>query len=189
MSGVTAVVLSAGQYTRRFHGLEVLVRQQEIRDAAQLQRARFDAVLDVETPFFFFLDDDDDLPEDHLKTVYRCVRAGAAVAYTDEIIRLPDGSGVETARRPYSQHAHIDDPLLVHHLAVCDTEHAKAAVRRLPRGHYCPEFMLYWELAKSSAAYVAQVGYVWHKKPTGMHKWPCTTLSQMYAVLWAKENR
>jgi hypothetical protein len=180
---VTAVVLSARPYATPWPGLEVFVHRSTIRDAADLQRARFDVLADVRTSHFFYLDDDDTLPDDYLGALQRCVEAGAPLVYTDE-----DINGTRRVSAPYSQAAHLRDPLLVHHLALYETTAAREAVEQLPRGHYCPEFMLAWQVAKRSAAYVPEVGYRWNKRPTGMHTWPCTTLSQVRAALWCKAN-
>lgn len=180
---ITAVVLSAHEYTRKWPGLEVLVHRSIIKDAADLLRARFDALEHVRTDRAFFLDDDDDLPPDYLRVLDRCMTHDAALVYTDELV-----NGEVRRSHEYDRLEHYRNPLLVHHLALYRTDDALRAVRRLPRGHYCPEFLLAWEVARDGAAYVPEVGYHWNKSPTGMHRWPCTTLSQMRAVLWAKGN-
>lgn len=180
---VTAVVLSARRYARRWEGLEVLLHRSFIADAQQLQRARFDAVLKVRTERFFFLDDDDDLPADYLQVIARCVDAGAPLAYTDEVV-----SGERVSRRPYSRAAHLSDPQLVHHLALYSTAAAREAVAVLPLGHYAPEVMLSWQVARRGAVHVPEIGYNWNRRPGGMHSWPCTSLSQARALLWAKAN-
>lgn len=180
---VTAVVLSAGRYARRLAGLEVLHHRSFISDAQQLQRARFDALLKVRTEHFFFLDDDDDLPHNYLQVLARCVEAGAPLVYTDEIV-----CGERFSRRPYSRAVHLSDPQLVHHLALYRTSAAREAVSVLPIGHYAPEVMLAWQVAKGGAEYLPEVGYIWNRSPGGMHSWPCTSLSQVRALLWAKAN-
>lgn len=185
---ITAVVLTAGEYERRFDGIEVLVQRQAIRTPGELLAARFQAILAVRTEHFFFLDDDDDLPDDYLDVLQACVNARCAIAYTDELVRLPDGTESVRKSASYSQTAHLTDPLLAHHLVLCDTDQARRAAVELPRGHYCPEFMLYWALAKQDAAYIPRVGYVWNKGEHGMHTWPTTTISQMRALLWCRKN-
>jgi hypothetical protein len=150
-----------------------------------LQAARFDAVAKVTTQFFFFLDDDDDLPDDYLVVLDRCMRAEAVIAYTDELVRHPDGREERSSKSSYSPAAHMSEPQLVHHLVLCRTREAQAASKRLPRGHFCPHFMLYWELAKGGAAHVPEIGYVWNRNAQGMHLWPSTSMSQMRALLWA----
>lgn len=188
---VTAIVLSAGPYKREFDGVVVQVHRSVISDSADLQRARFDAIKYVKTPWLFFLDDDDDLPQNHPAVIGNCMHAAnlesAALAYTDELIRLADGSQSVRKSLRYSQHAHLRDFQLLHHLVLCRTDAALVAVNYLPRGHYCPEFMLYWQMAKSGAVYVPEVGYIWNKGD-GMHLWPETTISQMKAALWCKEH-
>lgn len=185
---ITAVVLSATDYSRTFPGLDVLVHRSTITTPAELQAARFDAVLKVRTPHFFFLDDDDDLPDGHLDVIEQCVAAGAPIAYTDEIVIDPEGSAELRTRAPYSREAHYRDPQLLHHLVLCDTAAAQRSVARLPRGHFAPEVMLYWDLAREGAAYVPGVAYVWRRQPAGMHLWSSTARSQMRAQLWAKDN-
>lgn len=180
---ITAVVLTAGQYLRHWPGIEVLVSRQPIRTAADLQRVRFDAVGKVRTSHFFYLDDDDGLPDDYLDVLDLCLAPGAPLAYTDERV-----NGERRRSAHYEQSAHLADPLLVHHLALYETAAACAAVGVLPRGHFCPEFMLAWQVAKGGAAYVPRVGYEWNRRPGGMHDWPCTSLSQTRARLWAKVN-
>lgn len=185
---VTAVVLSARPYTRTFPSVErVLVHRAIIRDAKQLLVARFDAIAKVTTPFFFYLDDDDDLPVDLPEVLTRCVLAGVAMAYTDELIRRPDGSEEHYVAGEYSQAEHLRRPNLVHHLVLCRTQEAQKAIMSLPRGHYCPHFLLYWQLAKAGAKYVPEIGYVWNKGQ-GMHTWPATSLSQMRAAFWCKDH-
>jgi hypothetical protein len=185
---ITAVVLSAGDYSRRWPGLEVLVHRSTIRSSEDLQRARFEAVLRVATPHFFFLDDDDELPAGHLEVLERCRAAGAALAYTDERIIDQDGTATVVTRNPYVRAEHLQRPLDIHHLVLCSTAAAQRSVQRLPRGHYAPEVMLYWDLARDGAVYVPGVAYEWHRKRSGMHRWPATARSQMRAALWAKTS-
>lgn len=181
---ITAVVLSAHEYPRQWMGLRVDVHRQEIVDALGLLEARFKAVEAVETSHFFFLDDDDDLPPDYLDVLDKCVRRDAPICYTDEHITLDDGSTTATSRGSYTREAHKKDVQLIHHLALCNTAAAKESVARLPRGHLCPELLLYWDMARDGAAYVPCVGYHWYRRKRGMHAWPCTTVSQMRAFLF-----
>jgi len=180
---VTAVVLTRGAYLHDWQGLDVCVHRSTIRTAADLQRARFDALEHVRTPHFFFLDDDDGLPAGYLDVLQRCLDAAAPLAYTDELV-----AGARRVRGPYSQAAHLAHPMLVHHLALYETAAAREAVATLPRGHFAPEYLLAWEVAKRGAAYVPEVGYIWNRRPGGMHSWPATSLSWMRALLWAKDN-
>ena len=180
---ITAVVLTRGAYQREWPGIEVLVHRSDITDAVGLQRARFDAVARVRTQRFFYLDDDDDLPAGHLQLLEHCADIDAPLVYTDEIVAGKRRSGCS-----YSQAHHIRHPMLVHHLALYRTAAAAGAVRDLPRGHYAPEFMLAWQVAKGGAAYVPEIGYVWNRTKNGMSNWPCTSLSWVRAMLWCKEN-
>ena len=180
---ITAVVLTAGSYGRAWPDLEVVVHRSAIRDAADLQRARFDALAEVRTSRFFYLDDDDDLPADYLETLAECVAVDAPLVYTDELI-----GGELRASNEYSQAAHLKDPLFVHHLALYDTAEARAAVTELPRGHYAPEFMLAWQVAKKGAVHVPRIGYRWNKRSGGMHSWPSTCCSWSRAMIWCKGN-
>lgn len=152
--------------------------------AEDVQRAWFDAVQLVDTPYFFFLDDDDSLPKDYARVLQRCMDTGAGVAYTDELV-----NGERRVRVPYAQAAHLQDTTLLHHLVLCDTALAKAVIEDLPRGHYWPEMMLYWEMAKSGgAAYVDDVGYLWHKQATGLHLNWFTVRGMANSRAWCAAN-
>lgn len=185
---ITAIVLTAGDYTRTFDGIDVLVQRQSIGNAFELLHARFRAIQAVRTSHFFYLDDDDDLPGDVLDVLADCEATGAPLAYTDELVRLPDGSESVREAAVYDRALHLRRPMLVHHLALCELGAARLAARSLPVGHYCPELLLYWAMARQGAAYVPRVGYVWNKRPDGMHRWPLTTISQMRAALWCKDH-
>lgn len=151
---------------------------------ADVQRAWFDALSLVDTPRFFYIDDDDALPPDHLEVIAECIDTGAAVAYTDESIH-----GKVRRSAPYSQAAHLADPLLCHHLVLCDTALAREVVRDLPRGSYWPEMQLFWEMAKrGGAAYVPRVGYCWNKRATGLHREWYTALGMHNSRAWCAEN-
>lgn len=180
---VTAIVLSSRPYLRVWPGLNVLVRQQTILSMAAFNAARLDAVRAVSTPAFFFLDDDDDLPDDYERVLEACLAVDAPVAYTD---RLVNGERVVSA--PYSQEAHLANPRLVHQLALYRTSVARRAVEFLPRGPYYLELALAWHVAKSGAAYVDEVGYLWNRSESGMHTWPQASIAQMRTRLWCKNN-
>lgn len=152
--------------------------------AADVQRAWFDAVDLVDTPHFFFIDDDDTLPENHLEVLQRCVAEGAGIAYTDEMV-----NDQRRPRGPYSQASHLENPTLVHHLVLCETELARAVIRDLPRGHYWPEMILFWEMAKrGGAAYVPEIGYRWNKRQQGLHSQWFTVLGMANSRAWCMEN-
>lgn len=185
---VTAVVLSAKPYMTSWPGLELLVHHSVIRNAADLQRARFEAALQVRTESFFFLDDDDALAPGYLEVLARCEAAAAALTYTDEIVSEADGTRQLVMRHAYDRAEHFRRPLDIHHLVLCDTAAARRSIQRLPRGHFAPEVMLYWDLARDGAEYVPGAPYIWNRRTAGMHRWPCTSISQMRALLWAKDN-
>ena len=191
---ISAVVLSARPVTTTLPEIRVVGHVSAFSDAAGLLDARLAALEKVRTEWFFFLDDDDELPADHLRVLERCVSAGAPLAYTDELIRMPayfDGHVPEFRRKsgPYSQDAHLRDALLVHHLAVCRTDAALRAARIIPRGTYAVEPLLYWQVAKEGAAYVDEVGYIWTRGRTGLSRHPTLTRGLARAMLWAQEHR
>ena len=186
MADVTAVILSALPIKRQVDGCDTLVHSSRFNDAAGLLEARFAAMARVQTPWFFFLDDDDELPEGYADVLDQCMSAGAPLAYTDEIIRTPRGDHRRTGQ-PYSQEAHKANNMLVHHLAVCQTEQALNALNKLPRGQYGFEPLFYWELAKSGAAYIPEAGYIWNVN-AGMHRNPSVRLGMARSTLWGVAN-
>lgn len=150
-----------------------------------MQSAWFDAIDLVDTTHFFFIDDDDDLPDDHLEVLSSCAAAGTALAYTDELV-----NGDRRTRTPYSQQAHLNDPTLLHHLVLCETAAARQALRDLTRGHFWPEMQLYWQMAKlGGATHVPEIGYVWNKGETGLHRAWFTVLGMSNSVRWCAANR
>lgn len=191
---ISAVVLSAMPVCVALPGINVVNHVSAFTDAAGLLDARLAALGKVRTEWFFFLDDDDALPPDYLRVLDLCVGVGAPLAYTDELIRMPayfDGHVPEFRRKsgPYSQEAHLQDALLVHHLAVCNTDAAQRAARIIPRGTYAVEPLLYWQVAKEGAAYVDEVGYIWQRRKTGLSRHPTLTRGLVRAMLWAQEHR
>lgn len=184
---VTLVVLSARPYTRRWSDCEVLLHYSEISNAAKLQQARYDAISKVRTPWFAYLDDDDDLPSNYANILSKCIQFDGAVVYTDELIRTPLGEIIRCSQA-YSQENHLRDKLIIHHLAVCRTTEALKAIATIPRGHYCPELPLYWQLAKNGAMHLPEIGYIWNKQPTGMHTWSSTIRSWARALIWCKNH-
>lgn len=185
---VTAIVLTAGEYTRRWGDVETVVQRQRITNVGDQLAARFAAIEKVRTTHFFFLDDDDDLPEDHLDVIAECLQCGAPIVYTDELVLTPMNSPVGSvlSKGPYSRDRHYRNPTLLHHLVLCETRAAREAIERLPRGHYWPEFLLYWDLAREGAPYVPRVGYVWNKREEGLHLSPSTIRGQMRSTLHVK---
>lgn len=192
MSDVTAIVLSAKPYDRRFAGLKVHEHISTIRTPQELCNARFSALTEIDTEWAFYLDDDDDLPINHEELIAKCIAEAtafdAAIVYTDELVKTPQRTYVQKSM-PYSQDRHIKNFLLIHHLAIFRTELALQAIKKMPRGIYCPEMPLFFELAKSGAVHVPVIGYIWNKKPTGMHKWPSTAISWTQSAIWCQHNR
>lgn len=176
---VTAVVNSERAYGRAWPGLEVLVHRSSFRDMRGFLIARFAALQRVRTPSFFFLDDDDDLPEDYLDVLEACLKTGAALAYTDELVRTAAGEVELERSSAWSEALHLSRPRLVHHLALYQTKAARAAIAQIPIGHFMPDFILPFEVARRfGAVHVPRVGYVWNKGTRGMHTWPAATMSQ-----------
>lgn len=183
---VTALTVARRPVHLGIYGVEhACLAGREFRRAADVQAAWLDAIELVRTPYFFFIDDDDSLPADHLDVLAQCIYQGAAVAYTDESV-----NGLIRRSRLYSQYEHLADPLLLHHLVVCETAIALDVARSLPRGHYWPEMQLYWEMAKrGGAAYVPRVGYHWNKGETGLHREWFTVLGIANSRAWCMENQ
>ena len=188
---VTAVILSASRrrVQRRLDGVRVMTHVSRFRDAAGLLDARVAAVQRVETDWFFFLDDDDELPADYLRVIDLCVAAGTPIAYTDEIITRDDRS--QTVRRgaPYSEDGFVANSTLIHHLAVCRTEAARRAAAVIPRGTYAVENLLFFEIAKGGATYVPEIGYIWHRRKTGLNRHPSVVIGLVRSTCWANRNR
>mgnify|MGYP000620804472 CR=1 FL=1 len=186
---ITALTVSDRAYDRCYHGIKTVVHAPGgIRDAAQAQAARFDAIAKVDTSHFFFLDDDDDLPPGYEAVLERALAVGKPLVYTDEMVRSAEEGEHVWFRGDYSQAAHLRDRMLVHHLALCDTGAARAAIARLPRGHFWPEMMLYWEMAKAGAAHLPEVCYLWNRRPTGLHTLPAIIMAQTRAAIWCRDN-
>lgn len=182
---ITALTVARARMSFNYPGVQSrCLHGREFRRAADVQAAWFDAIDLVDTSHFFFIDDDDELPADHAAVLARCLDSGTAIAYTDEMV-----NGERRARAPYTQKAHLEDPTLLHHLVLCDTALARDVVRELPRGHYWPEMLLYWEMAKrGGATHVPEVGYLWNKGSTGLHREWFTVLGMSNAHRWCMEN-
>ncbi len=186
---ITAVVLTSGNYDREWPGIEVVVHTSKITNAAEQRDARFKAAMLVKTSHWFWLDDDDDLPTDYLDVLRECVSTGQPLAYTDEIVRSLTLGESRTFAGNYTREEHINNPTKVHHLALYQTNAALDAMASIPCGHYWPEMLLSWVVARKGAAYVPRVGYIWNKKEgAGMHSWPATQCGVMRSLLWCKEN-
>ena len=196
MSLFTAIVLSAKPVTLVLPGVQVLGCTQVLRSPAELHAARLDVLAKVQTPYCFFLDDDDELSADYLSVLEECagkMRAqGAAMAYTDEILREDSTTGMRDHRRvaySYDSDLHAKRPMLVHHLVVMDSAKAQAAAKVLPRGNFWTEHMLYWTLGLQGAVYVIRVGYIWNRNPNGFSRSPQILAAQAFSMRWINQQR
>ncbi len=184
LSEVTAVILSASPLRKKIEGVDVLNHVSRFGDAEGLLRERLRSIEKVQTPWFFVLDDTDELPRDYLGLLDRCMQANVPVAYTNELMA---GKLIRSAE--YSQEAHLDNPILIHHLAVCKTEAALRAAEVIPRGCYAAEPLLYFQMAKEGAKWFDEVGYIWNKKPGGLSEHPTLSRGINAANAWAYRHR
>lgn len=181
---VTAVVLSREPASWPApEGFQILNHCETFTTTQGIHEARRRALSRVTTPWCFFLDSDDALPDDISDVLEECKSTGAALTYTDERV-----NGTICKRGPYSQDRHLRAPLLVHHLALMRTEVAQAALKAIPRGELWIEMLLYFQVAKSGAAYVPRVGYHWHRG-VGMHRARGILAAQLRAAAWCARNR
>jgi glycosyltransferase involved in cell wall biosynthesis len=186
---MTAVVLSNRPVRLALEGVTVMPFMSEFSDAAGLLNARLAALQHVKTEWFFFLDDDDELPADYLRVLERCVSAGTPIAYTDELITAADGSQRVRKSAAYSEDAFIANQLLIHHLAVCRADAARRAAAVIPRGMYAVENLLFFEVAKGGATYIPEIGYIWHRRDTGLNRHWSLTFGLVQSAAWALRNR
>jgi hypothetical protein len=185
---LTAIVLSRTPTQAAVpHGVELLNHCETFSTTEGIHQARRRALARVQTQWCFFLDSDDALPNDIESVLSECVQSGAALSYTDELIRTGKGDRLH-ASEAYSQDRHIHRTLLVHHLAVMRTDVALAALEVIPRGDLWIEMLLYFQIAKSGAAYVPRVGYHWHRG-NGMHTARGILAAQLRAAAWCARNR
>lgn len=180
-AGITALILSAQPHHREIPGLEVVNYVSQFNDAAGLLDSRINSIGHVKTSHFFWLDDDDYLPDDYLDVLEECLAADKPLVYTrEEVYR--DGRWFVRNTAPYSQAVHAANPMLVHHLTLCQTVRAAEAWRRLPRGCYAPEPLLYYELATQGVAFVDRVGYRWNRGQNGLSRKADIIFSQYNAL-------
>lgn len=188
MERYTAIVLSAKPVTLEIPGVVVHGFTQVLASASDLHAARLDALAAVQTPLCFFLDDDDALPGDYLSVLDACadrMRAtGAALAYTDELVREPGKGDVRRCWYDYDSEAHRFAPMGLHHLVVMDTAVAREVAQTLPRGEFWTEHMLYWSMGRRGAAHVPSVGYVWNRSRAGFSRNPRMLAAQMRTQRW-----
>lgn len=186
---ITALTICDQPYDRAYHGLRTLVHAPGgIRTAADAQAAWLSAAAKVDTEHFFYLDSDDDLPVGYMDVLEEAVALDQPLVYTDEAVRSADRPEYVREAAPYTQQLHLAKPMLVHHLALCRTADAMEALLRIEPGHFWPEMQLYWELAKGGAAYLPKVGYLWNRRPTGLHTNPAIVMAQTRSALWCKAN-
>lgn len=185
----TAVVLSRNGYRPSVPGCETLAWRSVFKDVAGSLDARLAALDAVRTPWFFYFDDDDELPADFPAILARCTDTPAALSYTRErVVDHLTGQTYESFGAPYTPELHVAKPMLLHHLVVCRTEAARAAARRIPRGTYCLEHLLFFEVAKHGGAnYVDAIGYIWHRG-TGLSRQPKSALGQMRSMVYAQRQ-
>ena len=182
----TAVVLSAKPVTLEIPGVTVLGHVGVIRDAAELYAARLAAVRKVKTPWFFCLDDDDALPDNYLELLARCMASSAAVAYTNELLCMPDGTQMERKSAPYDRAAFQRSVTPIHHLAVCRTDAAHRAMERIPAsGSWGFEPMLFAEVARDGAQWFDEVGYIWRQRAGGgLSRHPSVPYAMVRSAQW-----
>lgn len=154
----------------------------------EYSRQRAAAIRKVRTERFVCIDSDDDLPHDFYSVLAECVAINAALVYTDELVFHADGRRTRRASTQYDQDAHVRNPLFVHHLAVCNTDAAHAALDMLPEGAFLLDMLLYFQLAKQSAVHVPRVGYHWHRG-SGMHTWTDNLRCMVNSAIWCSRNR
>lgn len=186
---ISAVILSAKPVERTIPGCEVVNHVSKFTEAKGLLEARLASLAKIETEWFFWLDDDDELPDDYQRVLDRCMSVREPLAYTDEVITNANGTMHRRRSVPYSQTRHVHDMTLIHHLAVCRTEAALRAAEKIPRGLYAVENLLFFQVAKEGARYVDEVGYIWHRRDTGLNRDPSLLIGLVQSATWAQRNR
>lgn len=182
---ITAIVLSAQPVALEIPGATVLNHVSTIRDATELYAARLAAVRKVRTPWFFCLDDDDALPDGYAVLLQRCMASGAPLAYTNELLQLADGREVVRRGAPYRRELYRTNLTTIHHLAVCRTDAALDAMRRIPAsGCWGFEPMLFAEVAKGGAVWFDEVGYVWRQRAGGLSRHPSVPYAMVRSGQW-----
>lgn len=185
---VSAVILSANPVRLSLPGVTVVPYISEFSDPAGLLAARCAAIKTVTTPWFFFLDDDDELPVDYLRVLDLCVTSGKPLAYTNEKV-IYRGRSLVRRSGLYCQQAHLTNITYVHHLSVCRTDCALDALNVIPRGNYGVEPLLYFEMAKSGAAWIDEIGYHWNTSGRGMSMHPLMLSAMNNSSTWAGEHQ
>lgn len=184
---VSAVVLSAKPVQLLLPGVEVVGHVSRFDDPAGLLDARIASLEKIKTEWFFFLDDDDHLPDDYLRVLDLCIRAGTPLAYTNELIVDQNRQYVRRSGH-YSQSAHLMNRTYVHHLAVCRTAAALDAAKFIPRGNYGVEPLLYFQIAKQGATWIDEIGYVWCASGNGLSMHSDMLTAMTSSTIWAGRN-
>ena len=195
MRSVTAIILSRDPVSARFKSqipkdLVPLNFISDIKSFQSYQRSWFMAIQEVQTEWFFFLDHDDRLPADFSGVLDRLLAlvGSGALAYTNEVMINDAGIPTELKKGPYSQEAHLKSPMLCHHLVLGRTEVAKQVIQNCPRGHFMPEMMVYFQMAKKGAVWLDETGYLWHRGQGGMSYWPSALAAQVASIRWSTQN-
>lgn len=195
MRSVTAITLSREPVSAKFkqripRDVVPLNFVSDIKSFNSYQRSWFMAVQQVQTEWFFFLDHDDQLPPGFSELLDRLIATTGlgALGYTNEVVINDAGISTELKKGPYSQEAHLKNPTLCHHLVLCRTSVAKEVIQACPRGHYMPEMMVYFQMAKKGAVWLDETGYLWCRGAGGMSHWPSALAAQMQSVRWSMQN-
>lgn len=184
----TATVLSKAPYLGEIPGVAIVNSVQTFRRPDDRVDAFMSALQRVTTPWCFFLDDDDELPSDYLDVLNECASANAPIAYTNEIWRYGDKDTLHRCGT-YSQARHLEQPMLIHHLALLRTEDAQQAAKTVPAGRFWPEMLLYWQLAKGGAHWVDRVGYIWSRGDGASHSHrPDAIEAQVRSRIWCEKD-
>lgn len=192
---ITAVVLSPEPIDKyipdslRDVGCKVLNHVSKFNDCAGLTAARATAAYQVTTEHLLFLDWDDDLPDDICDILRECLLLGGPLVYTDELVRDRKRGTYLRQGRPYTEEEFINNPFLIHHLAVCKTQAVRDALLVVPKGMYAFEMMVYFQIAKFGAKYLPRIGYHWNRSTAGMSHDPSCIIGVSQSVAWARRNR
>lgn len=195
MRSVTAIILSRDPVSAKFKSqvpkdVVPLNFISDIKSFQSYQRSWFMAIQEVQTEWFFFLDHDDRLPPGFSEILDRLIQTTgpAAIGYTNEMLINDAGVATELKKEPYSPEAHIKNPTLCHHLVLGRTAIAQQVIQECPRGHFMPEMMVYFQMAKKGAIWLDEVGYLWHRSQSGMSYWPSALAAQVASIRHSQQS-
>lgn len=188
MTDFTAIMFSRTPVQRDIPGVIVLNPVQIVNGAAEMHAARLRSLRQVKTRWCFFLDDDDELPADYLDVLQECAAPDQPLAYTNELLAVAGKEPTVLKSAPYTQDAHVLQPMLVHHLALMRTADAQRVAHSLPQGRYWAEMLLAWQLAKGGAAWIDRTGYVWNRGAGLNTRWWAHE-AQVRSAVWCHKNR